>query len=366
MKDEAILAILDHLCNEARNSVHASFGVMEMVGDPAADSKRRSAVQIGEQSADQLLRSIDDFRELVSEDHPPGAMEEFDLTLCVGQIVEALNLTSGNPLRRMVLDTLFEPLWMTQHRSGVEQIITRVLDTALKLSESPEVNVGLHRGRREDRVRLAVASHDSELAGRLNHWLNTNVKQADLGGDGDIPFGVSIMVAAKRLHTLGGMAQLAEDSAGRSAVALDLPSRKCKDDVYGRTMLPDALRILVAEDHDESFALSEMVLEEEHVQRARDGREAITMIQKQRFDVVFMDIHMPGMDGYTVIRRIRDWETETGSARTPIVVLSSDDLETQRRSAAECGCSGFLRKPLRRGDLVNLLDHLKRARLPLA
>jgi len=367
MTNEAISAILDHLCNEARNSVHASFGVMELLRNSVADRGLRNTLEIGSASADQLLRSIDDFRELIAEAPAPVAVEEFDVVQCIGQIVEVLNLTSGNPLRRLVLDPPIEPVRMMQDRKSLEQAVTRVLDAALKLSKSPEVSLTLHRGRREDRVRLAVGSRDPKLAWRLNKWLNANVKNAKLADAGDIPFGMSVMVAAKRLHALGGMAQLTEDPAGGCALALDFPSHKYEEKAVGPpSTWSDALCILVAEDHDESFALSKLVLEEAQVERARDGQEAISMIQKQRFDVVFMDVHMPGMDGYTAIRRMRDWETETGSARTPIVVLSSDDVETQRRSAAACGCSGFLRKPLRRADLVNLLDHLKRARLPAA
>ena len=53
---------------------------------------------------------------------------------------------------------------------------------------------------------------------------------------------------------------------------------------------------------------------------------------------------------------MRDWETQTGNARTPIVVLSSDDLDTQMRNASQSGCSGFLRKPLDPIDLLDLLD----------
>lgn len=144
-------------------------------------------------------------------------------------------------------------------------------------------------------------------------------------------------------------------------VALELPSRV--DGVGqqdpGHNVRPDALNILVAEDCDESFALSELVLQGDRVWRARDGQDALRMIQKQRFDLVFMDIHMPGMDGYEVIRSMREWETQTGNPRTPMVVLSSDDLETQQRSAAEFGCSGFLRKPLCRWDLMPLMDRLK-------
>ena len=90
--------------------------------------------------------------------------------------------------------------------------------------------------------------------------------------------------------------------------------------------------------------------------------EAIDLVKKRRFDVVFMDVHMPGMDGYQAIRSIRDWETQTSNARTPIVVLSSDDLDRQTRSAAQSGCSGFLRKPLNNRDLPELLQRLKEVR----
>jgi CheY-like chemotaxis protein len=118
----------------------------------------------------------------------------------------------------------------------------------------------------------------------------------------------------------------------------------------------------VAEDSDESFVLTRILLEKESVWRARDGLEAVDLMKSRRFDVVLMDIHMPGLDGYKAIRSMRDWETQTGNARTPIVVLSSDDLDTQMRSAAHSGCSGFLRKPLDHHDLTDLLDRLKAVR----
>jgi CheY-like chemotaxis protein len=165
------------------------------------------------------------------------------------------------------------------------------------------------------------------------------------------------MVAGKRLRALGGTASLETDSA----VSLGLPShtRGAGRGDCGHEVACDALNVLVAEDNDESFVLTEIALQDQHVWRARDGQDALEMIQNQRFDVIFMDVHMPGMNGYEVIRSMRDWETRTGSARTPMVVLSSDDLETQQRSAAEFGCSGFLKKPLQKWDLMPLLERLK-------
>lgn len=355
MKNEAICAILDHLCIEARKSVHASFGLVELLREKAGNS---DLVAIREASADQLLRCIDDFRELVSGALRPAAIEEFDLGECVGQIVEVLNLTPESPMRRIVLETPMEAIRITQDHKGVEQAITRILDVALKLSVSPEVKVSLLRGPREDWSRLAIASDDPGLARRLASWMIANVRQVSLMEDGDVPYGMSVMVAAKRLRELGGMALPAGDSDGPYAVAVDIPSRVAGEN-QGDAPGPNCLHILVAEDHDESFALTAMALPDDHVWRARDGREAIKMIKKHRFDVVFVDVHMPGISGYETIRKMRHWETSTGSARTPMVVLSSDDLETQRRSAAEFGCSGFLRKPLSRADVTPLLDRLR-------
>jgi CheY-like chemotaxis protein len=233
----------------------------------------------------------------------------------------------------------------------VEQILTSILDSALKLADASDAPIRLKIAGNENWVKLAITISEAGLAIRIGSWLNADPDQALLQDTGDVPFGIAMMVAGKRLFSLGGAAEL----DGDSTVSVDLPSRAPD----GHKARLDALNVLVAEDNDESFTLTEMVLHDERVWRARDGEEALSMIQKQRFDMVFMDVHMPGMNGYETIRSMRDWETRTGSARTPMVVLSSDDLETQQRSAAEFGCSGFLRKPLERWELEPLLERLK-------
>lgn len=362
MTNEAISAILDHFHDEAESSAQASFAIKELLRDVSMDSAQRALTTAGTASADQLLRSIGDVRDLLSRaPATPATTEEFDLALCAREIIEALNLASQKCRKEMVLDTPYQSLLLTQDRRAVEQMLTRVLDTALKLAEADEVPLSLKLACSENRVRLDIVICEADLAGRISKWLNADPDSVLLEGLGDVPFGVALMVAGKRLRALGGAADLAPDSGGSATVTLDVPSQA---PVRGQAAsshdaLRSVLNILVAEDNDESFTLTEMVLQGEHVCRARDGEEALRMIQRQRFDVVFMDIHMPGMDGYDVIRSMRDWETQTGNSRTPMVVLSSDDLETQQRSAAEFGCSGFLRKPLQRWDLMPLLDRLK-------
>jgi CheY-like chemotaxis protein len=371
VNNEAISVILEHLCNEARNSVHASCGVMDLLRDVLTDPAQRASVEIGRASADQLLRSIDDVRELLSSAPPaPGATEEFDLALYAAEVIEVLNLVSAKRRRHMLFDAPAGPLMLRQSRRAVEQVLTRVLDTAFKLTPVSDVHVRLTVCHDQPGARLAITIRDAGLAESLTKWVNADLEEAVLQDPVDVPFAVSVMVAGKRLRALGGWAELVHDAARHFAVVLTLPSHSAELETeelpsFGREAQPDTLSILVAEDSDESFALIELELRDEHVRRARDGREALHMIQRQRFDVVFMDVHMPGVDGYAGIRAMRDWETQTGNARTPIVVLSSDDVETQRLAAAKCGCSGFLRKPLHLSDLMNLLERLRLARMPV-
>ena len=373
MNNEAITAILEHLCNEARNSMHTTFGVMELLRDALVDPSHRASVAIGRASADQLLRSIDDVRDLLSNAPPaPASPEEFDLALYAGEVIEMLNLASGKRRRHMLFDAPSGPLQIRQNRRAVEQVLTRVLDTAFKLTPISDVHVRMTPRREDGGARLAITIRDADLAVRLSKWVNGTLEDAVLKDGADVPFAVSVMVAGKRLRALRGSAELIHDAARHSALVLTFPSLargiESREEVASsfQPPQPEALNILVAEDCDESFALIELELQDEHVRRARDGREVLHMIQRQRFDVVFMDVHMPGVGGYAAIRTMRDWETQTGNARTPIVVLSSDDVETQRQSAAQCSCSGFLRKPLHPSELMNLLERLKLARMPVA
>jgi len=365
MTNQTILSLLDYLCNEARNSVHATFGLMALCPDLAADPIWPSCLESSKTSADRLLRSIDDIRELLSTEPPlAGMLEEFDATLCLGETIEVLNLASGDGACRLVFQPPPTPVVGRQDRRAMEQVLTRVLGAVSKLSPKGEARVSVDALPRDGGVRFQVVPPNSNIALRVADWLNANTEEINFKDDDDVLFAVAILVAGKRIRALGGSVEFQCDASSPMGLAISLPwQTDAGDNSADEPSRYDhaALNVLVAEDSDESFVLTGILLQREAVWRAHNGLEAIDLVKKRRFDVVFMDVHMPGMDGYKAIRSIRDWETQTGNARTPIVVLSSDDLDTQMRFA-QSGCSGFLRKPLDNRDLLDLLDRLKDAR----
>ncbi len=359
MTDKVLASLFGHLAAAARETVQAVFRLIQLESRPAASSEHRVYVDACRNSADSLLRTIDDMRSLFTNVPPVHVAQEFDLARCLTDTVELLNLSAMSTSGRLHLELPDGPgILLNSDREAVEEVLTRVLAAAVKLSPMGPVGVRFEPGQHASaiEIRPPVAG----VAWRVCRYLNADPEEAKFTND--LILEVSGMVAGTRLRALGGTAQLesGQDGVERLRIFLPLPSQE----LAGGATSPDqgrrnGLDVLLVEDSDESFALSRVLLPEERVARAIDGPEALALVAKKRFDIIFMDIHLPGMDGYSVIRALRVWETEAGHPRTPIVVLSSDDLLTQERFAAEAGCSGYLRKPVRKADLRNVLERLR-------
>jgi CheY-like chemotaxis protein/HPt (histidine-containing phosphotransfer) domain-containing protein len=119
-----------------------------------------------------------------------------------------------------------------------------------------------------------------------------------------------------------------------------------------------ALNVLVAEDHPVNQAYMEAVLENlgHRGMFAPNGEEAVRALQQRDdFDVVLMDLHMPVMDGFAATRAIRALDGAKG--RIPIIALTADAFAEAQQRAREAGVDGFLTKP---AHLPQLRDALAR------
>jgi len=363
MTNQTILTLFDLLSNEARNILHSTLGLIDAANDTVERGEREAHAARNRQNVDRLLRLIDDMHELFQDTELPGAAEEFDAALRLGETIELLNLARRNRDSRVVWDSTPRSLAFRQNAGGFDLALTPILDLALKMARHGVVRVRLD-GLENQEIQLNVTPPNSDLAEQLSRWLSADADSVEVKSSDDPGFAVALLVAGKRWRALGGTAALATDPCDPPSLELTLPSLVASSLEAWPPAMHESLRILVAEDNDEAYALAEVLLKSETLARAKTGLEAIDLAKEHRFDVIFMDVHMPGMDGYRAIRAIREWETHTANARTPVVVLSSDEIATQTRHAAESGCSGFLRKPVRPRDMFELLDRLRAVRVP--
>lgn len=95
---------------------------------------------------------------------------------------------------------------------------------------------------------------------------------------------------------------------------------------------------------------------------ASDGTEALAAIGDRRFDLVLMDIQMPGMDGVATTQEIRHREQSRSLPETPIVALTANASNEERQRCLAAGMSDFLVKPVKTGQFAALLArHLRTA-----
>ena len=116
------------------------------------------------------------------------------------------------------------------------------------------------------------------------------------------------------------------------------------------------LRVMVVDDHAGNLRLATVFLEDLGVDvcPCNSGQEALDAFARQRFDAIFMDIQMPGMDGIQATRRIREMEGE--ARRTPIIALTAHALASERQHLLSEGMDDYLTKPVNERHLDHMLE----------
>jgi len=121
----------------------------------------------------------------------------------------------------------------------------------------------------------------------------------------------------------------------------------------------DRVRVLLVEDNAVNQMVAEALLERRGfaVVLASNGREGVEIFQRERFDVVLMDIQMPEMDGFEALAAIRAFEERTGR-RTPVVALTAHALKEDRDRCLAAGMDDYLSKPLEASKLYEIIRNV--------
>jgi len=127
----------------------------------------------------------------------------------------------------------------------------------------------------------------------------------------------------------------------------ELPAEPVQEETAG------SCSILIAEDHEVNQFLFKTILESlgHTVSVANNGREAVEAVKADGFDVIFMDVQMPEMNGYEATEHIRELGIET-----PIIAATASAVKEEREKCAAVGMDDLLIKPFKKGDVLPLLQ----------
>jgi signal transduction histidine kinase/CheY-like chemotaxis protein len=206
-----------------------------------------------------------------------------------------------------------------------------------------------------------------ELAGITLLMLTSAGQPEDIARCQELGIRAYLTKPVKQSELLDAIFTALGTSAGdvESAAPLTLPSPPGdggEGRVRGRRR---PLRVLLAEDNAINQKLAVRLLQKEghDITVVGNGREAVAAVQTKRFDVVFMDVQMPEIDGLEATAFIRDGEANHGGyapdgGRVPIIAMTAHAMKGDREKCLEAGMNGYVAKPLQVDELWRALDEL--------
>ena len=188
----------------------------------------------------------------------------------------------------------------------------------------------------------------------LEHYVVKPLKRADLLAAA-ADFARRAPLAAK--SATGSAAAAIGESAALSSDSLAASLAQPVLMLAGDESAAAPCRILLADDSIDNRLLIRAYLGKTGygLDEAENGQAAVDKLLSGRYDLVLMDIQMPVMDGFTAVRRVRQWERENSLRHTPIIALTASTFDETVRKAIEAGCDSHLGKPLKRSTLLRVI-----------
>ncbi len=376
--DLAKSQFLANMSHEIRTPMNAIIGFSEVLAEEKLTCEQRDLVSIIQGSAEHLLQLINDILDF-------SKIEAGKLDINIADYsLERLFVAVESLLRPMAQKKklAFEVLQCgplpAQIRSDplrLNQCLVNLVNNAIKFTEKGHVYVSVSLQEVNDKpyIRFDIEDTGIGIPADKQDSIFEEFAQIDNGATRRFSgVGLGLAITRKLAHLLGGELSLTSKVDVGSVFSLTIPAGvevksqplfdkyKLVIDLSQEPETSDTTeqvkfsgRVLVAEDSQSNQMLIKLLLGKLGLQvtMAQDGKEAVYKALSQPFDLIFMDIQMPNMDGYEATRALR-----RNRLKTPIIALTAYAMKGDEEKCISAGCSDYIAKPINRETLLRVIS----------
>ena len=377
--NEAKSYFLSTMSHDIRTPMNAIMGLNEMVLRDSNDDNIRMYSESIRTAGSTLLGIINDIldfskieagkMEIINVDYSFVSLLN-DLVNMVQKKAEDKGLEFNPDIDRDIPSTL------NGDEIRIKQIIINILSNAVKYTKQGCITFSVHADKIEDKpdhIKLKVSVRDTGIGikpedldklfvafERIEEKKNRNIEGTGLG----------MTIVKKLTDIMGGTISIESEKGHGTKISVTIPMKWCNEDKpvvidqkKVETIPLKGMKVLLVEDNEMNREIAEELLMEKGiiVDCAEDGDIAVEKIRKSapgEYELVLMDVQMPRMNGYEATKQIRLLK-DPKKSRIPIIAMTANAFEEDRKNAFDAGMNGHLAKPIEVQKLIQTLTEFK-------